>query len=89
MTQTAPAPAQENQLAATLAQLGATIKDLRKARKLSRADFGEACGVAERTLLNIEQGRGCTLDSLMRILYYTGLDRDLLRWLSSRATDLC
>lgn len=78
----------EQKLDTSLAQLGGTIKDLRRARKLSRADFGEACGVAERTVLNIEQGRGYTVDSLLRILLYTGLDGDLLRWLRSRATDL-
>jgi transcriptional regulator with XRE-family HTH domain len=61
-----------------LKELGAVIKSVRKARKLSRAEFGDLVGIAEKTVLNIEKGNGFTMESFLLILSYTSLDRPLI-----------
>jgi transcriptional regulator with XRE-family HTH domain len=78
---------QRTKVDGSLKELGAVIKSVRKARRLSRAEFAASVGIAEKTVLNIEKGHGFTMESFLLILSYTALDRQLLSLFRSQVSD--
>ena len=72
---------QKQKVREALSNLGATVKAIRKARKMSRAEFGQVVGIAEKTVHNIETGQGFTMESFVLILLYASLERQLVGWM--------
>lgn len=51
------------------AQLGDTLRGLRKVRKLTQVDIGSASGLNQKTVSNLETApHRCSVDSLFRYL---------------------
>ncbi len=57
--------------------VGQRIKEYRLDRNMSQAELADRAGIARRTITTVENGEGCTLNTLIRLL--TALDhRELL-----------
>jgi transcriptional regulator with XRE-family HTH domain len=59
-------------IAELAAELGRRAKDYRLRRRLDQAQVAALAGVSERTLRFLEQGRGSSLDTLLRVMKALG-----------------
>ena len=53
--------------------LGERLADIRLAQNRTQAQIAEEAGIARATLVRLEQGRGVSLDSLVRVMLALGL----------------
>jgi transcriptional regulator with XRE-family HTH domain len=65
MTQPSPNLLTETQLEALIGQ---RLKEQRLRRNLNQTELAERAGLARRTITSIENGNGCTLGTLIRIV---------------------
>ena len=56
-----------------LEELGKRIKDIRLSRSMSQKELAYYSGVAQSTLIRIENGEGGNLENLMKIMRILGL----------------
>ena len=52
--------------------IGERLKAYRLDRNISQQDLAEKAGVARRTITSVESGKGCTLNTLIRLLRALG-----------------
>jgi DNA-binding XRE family transcriptional regulator len=64
----------EDSITAFHVQLGRRIKDLRKRKGFRLDHFCYEINIARNTLIAIEAGKGCTSETLLRIIYGLGVD---------------
>lgn len=49
-------------------QIGKNLKALRLDQNLNQSDLAEMAGVSRRTITSVENGQGCTLGTLIRLV---------------------
>lgn len=54
--------------------IGETIKRERKKQRLTQQQVAEKCGLTYASVLNIESGKGCNLNSIQKICKVLGLE---------------
>lgn len=64
-----------------LTELGKTLQRLRKSKKISQDQLAHSSGLSRRTLVSLEQGSGCTMETLLSILDGLGESEEMERWL--------
>ncbi|MBC2890055.1 helix-turn-helix domain-containing protein [Gordonibacter massiliensis (ex Traore et al. 2017)] len=58
----------------SLKQLGDFLKQRRKARGISQADYAEMIGVSHATLSSLENGKPVSSETVMKAISYLGLN---------------
>ena len=58
-------------------QIGKNLKAFRLDQNLSQSDLADMAGISRRTITSVENGQGCTLSTLIRLVRALGKD-DLL-----------
>ncbi|MEE3626403.1 helix-turn-helix domain-containing protein [Nitrospirillum sp. BR 11752] len=54
--------------------LGHTLRQMRQAAGLTQAQLGDKASLRQRTISDVEQGRGCTTETLFALLTALGAE---------------
>ena len=71
-----------------MTNLGADLATWRKLRRLTLAQVADRAGLSPSTVVNLEQGRGGTLESLLRVARALGILDSIDGSLDPYATDV-
>lgn len=71
-----------------MSDLGQDLATWRKLRRLTLAQVADRAGLSPSTVVNLEQGRGGTVESLLRVARALGVLDSIATSLDPYATDL-
>jgi len=64
-------------------QLGKTLQSLRKDKKISQDELAKRSAISRRTLVSLEKGKGCTLETLLSVMDGLGESHQMDKWLGT------
>lgn len=74
-------------IAAALRRIGSDMATWRKFRRLTVGQLADRAGISARTVVNVENGRGASLENVLRIARALGVLDQLMESLDPYATE--